>query len=53
MRAEPAAGPCSAWTFPVHGQPIGTVPVVVSGRLTLNVSNAGNTKAGSVILYVR
>ena len=30
-----------------------TMPMVVDGILTLNVSNAGNTKAGRVIVYVR
>lgn len=35
------------------GTTTSTVPIVVDGILTLNVTNAGNAKSGSVIVYVR
>lgn len=35
------------------GTTTSVVPVVVAGNLTLNVTNAGSGKQGSVILYVR
>lgn len=35
------------------GTTTSVVPVVVDGILTLNVTNAGDTKAGSVVVYVR
>ena len=35
------------------GTTTSTVPVVVDSVLTLNVSNAGDTKAGRVLVYVR
>ena len=35
------------------GTTTSVIPMVVDGILTLNVTNAGDTKAGTVILYVR
>lgn len=35
------------------GTTVGVVPTVVDSILTLNVENAGNTKAGKVVVYVR
>ena len=35
------------------GTTASVIPVIVDGILTLNVSNAGATKAGTVIVYVR
>lgn len=35
------------------GTTIGALVVVVDSVLTLNVSNAGNTKSGKVVVYVR
>lgn len=35
------------------GTTTSAVPIVVDGTLTLNVTNAGDTKAGSVAVYVR
>lgn len=35
------------------GTTLGVTPIVVDGILTLNVTNAGNSKAGRVDVYVR
>lgn len=35
------------------GTTVGVVPTVVDGVLTLNVTNAGDTKTGKVVVYVR
>ena len=35
------------------GTTASVIPVIVDGILTLNVSNAGDTKAGTVVVYVR
>jgi len=35
------------------GTTTSVIPMVVDGVLTLNVTNAGNAKAGSVVVYVR
>lgn len=35
------------------GTTVGTVPIVVDGTLTLNVANAGASKSGKVVVYVR
>lgn len=35
------------------GTTVGVVPVVVDSVLTLNITNAGDTKAGKVVVYVR
>lgn len=35
------------------GTTTSTVPTVVGGILTLNVSNAGDSKGGTVVVYVR
>lgn len=35
------------------GTTVSTVPMIVDGLLTLNVSNAGDSKAGRVVVYVR
>lgn len=35
------------------GTTVSITPTIVDGILTINVANAGNTKAGKVVVYVR
>jgi len=52
LSATVAASVCPGMPLK-DGTTVGIVPVLVDGILTLNVTNAGDTKAGSVIVYVR
>jgi hypothetical protein len=43
---------CPGLAF-TDGTTTSVVPIAVAGTLTLNVSNAGDSKQGTVVLYVR